>query len=185
MRVTRESSTRDHDPARDAPDYDQLERDLRKAVLRVCPSWLLEERDDLLQVALLRVMHVHEKSEGFRALSSSYLRRVAYSALVDEIRRRRRRREFPLEEETWEVGPASLEAGPERRSMAMEIGRGIQECLERLVRPRRFAVVLHLQGHSILETARLMGWTRKRADNLVYRGLQDLRRCLESKGLKP
>ena len=29
------------------------------------------------------------------------------------------------------------------------------------------------------------GWTTKRAENLVYRGLADLRQCLERKGLNP
>jgi RNA polymerase sigma-70 factor (ECF subfamily) len=30
-----------------------------------------------------------------------------------------------------------------------------------------------------------MGWTEKKAENLVYRGLADLRRCLSAKGLRP
>ena len=33
--------------------------------------------------------------------------------------------------------------------------------------------------------AEMLGWNAKRADNLVYRGLADLRRCLTAKGIEP
>ena len=54
-----------------------------------------------------------------------------------------------------------------------------------LVRPRRLAVALYLQGHSVPEAAKLLEWGNKRTENLVYRGLADLRECLAKKGLKP
>jgi RNA polymerase sigma-70 factor (ECF subfamily) len=44
-------------------------------------------------------------------------------------------------------------------------------------------VTLHLQGHSVPQVAGFFAWNTKRAENLVYRGLSDLRQCLESKGL--
>jgi RNA polymerase sigma-70 factor (ECF subfamily) len=74
---------------------------------------------------------------------------------------------------------------PEERTAGRETGRAIRDCLGRLVSPRRTAVTLHLQGHSIPEIGRLMGWDGKKADNLVYRGMADLRECLESKGVRP
>jgi RNA polymerase sigma-70 factor (ECF subfamily) len=46
-------------------------------------------------------------------------------------------------------------------------------------------VTLYLQGHTVPETARVLDWPAKRADNLVYRGLADLRQCLLAKGLRP
>ena len=45
--------------------------------------------------------------------------------------------------------------------------------------------MLHLQGHSVPDAARLLGWPAKRTENLVYRGLADLRRCLIAKGHTP
>jgi RNA polymerase sigma-70 factor (ECF subfamily) len=44
---------------------------------------------------------------------------------------------------------------------------------------RRTAVTLHLQGFRTGEVAAALGWTEKQAENLVYRGLADLRACLE------
>lgn len=154
-----------------------------RAVARVCPPWLADRADDLVQVALLRIYEVQRRSEGKAELSSFYLKKAAYSAVVDEIRRRRRRQEVSLEEEGPEGQTASSQPDPERASAGAEIGRAIRDCLGSLVRPRRLAVTLYLEGHRVAEAARLLGWSAKKAENLVYRGLADLRGCLEAKGL--
>jgi RNA polymerase sigma-70 factor (ECF subfamily) len=65
------------------------------------------------------------------------------------------------------------------------IGNGITDCLQAMAPYRRQAVALHLVGHSVPETAGLLSCTRKRAENLVYRGLADLRACLRKKELEP
>lgn len=169
----------------DAQDYLKLKADVTRAVSRTCPSWLVDRRDDLVQVAMLRIMDIQKKSEGNRELSSSYLYRVAYTALVDEIRRIRRRREVALEEDGGVKERAVTHDDPERSAASAQIGRGIQECLAAMKRERRLAVALHLQGHKTNEAARLLAWGEKRTENLVYRGLADLRQCLERKGLSP
>ena len=166
-------------------DYPKLREDIARAISRVCPSWLVDRRDDLVQVAMMKVMEVQRKSEGNRELSASYLYRAAHSALVDEIRRIRRRREVALEVDGGNEGHAVAHENPERSAAAEEIGRGIRECLKSMRRERRQAVALHLQGHRIAEAARLLDCAEKRAENLVYRGLADLRRCLEAKGFEP
>ncbi len=163
----------------------RLLRELERAVAKVCPRWLADRRDDLVQAALMRVMEIQRRSEGKRRFAASYLWKAAYSAMVDEIRRLRRRREDPLEDEAWEGGPATSTPGPERRAADREVALGIRQCLGRLVRPRRMAVVLYLQGHSVPEASKLLNWGNKRTENLVYRGLADLRACLAGKGLEP
>ncbi len=166
-------------------ECDRLRAELERAVQRVCPRWLSDGSEDLVQVAMMKVMEIQRKSEGNREFNVSYLWKVAYSALVDEIRRHRRRREEPLEEDGWDGGPATVSPGPDRHTAAREVAKGIGECLTSLVRPRRLAVVLYLQGHSVPEAAQLLSWGSKRTENLVYRGLADLRECLDRKGLKP
>jgi RNA polymerase sigma-70 factor (ECF subfamily) len=169
-------------------DYTRLRRDLAQAVARVCPRWQPARRDDLVQAAVIRVMQVintpRGAGEGMAPFSASYLYKVAYSVLIDEIRRERRLRETSLEEEA--VAPLAVsEEDPERLTASREIGRGIQDCLAQMIRDRRLAVTLYLQGHSVPEAARLLEWSPKRTENLVYRGLADLRECLTSKGLEP
>jgi RNA polymerase sigma-70 factor (ECF subfamily) len=155
---------------------------LHRAVARVCPQWHSVERDDVVQAAIVRVLELRRRNPEREDLSFAYLRRVAYSAFIDEVRRRQRRGEEPLEPE-GRPAVAAGNPGPERRSASREIGEAIRACLATLIRPRRLAITLHLQGHKVPEIARLLGWAAKRADNLVYRGLADLRECLAGKGV--
>jgi RNA polymerase sigma-70 factor, ECF subfamily len=169
-------------------DVMKLRQTIARVVTRVCPAWLSAQRDDVVQAATLRVIQLIDRlsisGEERIAFASSYLHKVAHSALVDEIRRARRRREVGIEdaEPTAEDVPR---ADPERRTVAREVGHGIQDCLRRLTRDRRLAVTLHLQGHSVKEAATILDWPEKRTENLVYRGLADLRACLKAKGLAP
>ncbi len=170
-------------------DFARIRRDLVRAVGRVCPPWLSDRAEDLAQLAAMRLLEIRRRSEGKAEQSASYLRKVAYSVVIDEIRKLRRRRETSLEAESAEGEtfgePAEPAPTPEVRSAGRQIGDAIRDCLGRLVRPRRLAATLNLQGHSVPEIGRLMGWSAKKAENLVYRGLADLRECLTSKGVRP
>ena len=169
-------------------DYATLRQDVVRAVARLCPRWMVDRRDDLVQAALMRVMQITERrsvsGKGNQPFSTSYLYKVAYSVLVDEIRRLRRRRETDLEDEA--VAPVAIATeNPERTAASKEVGRGIQDCLMAMKRERRLAVTLHLQGHTVVEAARILDWAAKQTENFVYRGLADLRECLMAKGLRP
>jgi len=166
--------------------YVELRAELVRTVRRLCPRWLASRAEDLVQVALLRILELRQRSEQERELSSFYLKRVAYSALVDEIRRLERRRESPLETDDGEPLPVASESpGPERLQEGRQMGEGIRDCLGTLLQQRQLAVTLCLQDVSVVEAARLLGWDLKHTRNLVYRGLGDLRRCLQEKGFHP
>lgn len=167
------------------PTYSELQAKLQRAVAAVCPGWLVDQQDDLVQVAMLRVMDLQRRSEGERRFSSSYLWKVAHSAMIDEIRRHRRRQEVALEDASPVEFPAHRSSSPEEDARNTEIQLGIQDCLRGLVTNRKEAVTLYLLGHTVPETAKILEWTVKKTENLVYRGLKDLRKCLGAKGLEP
>jgi RNA polymerase sigma-70 factor (ECF subfamily) len=164
-------------------DEGEFRTRLGEQVARYCPAWLRDEAEDIAQIAWMRLERARESNERNRRPGASLLARVAYCATIDEIRRRRRRREVPLD------GPAeSLPAqavDPASAAGGTEIGTGIRSCLARLLPNRRAAVTLYLQGHTAPETGRLLGWSLKRSENMIFRGLADLRRCLASKGITP
>jgi RNA polymerase sigma-70 factor (ECF subfamily) len=162
-----------------------LRADVARVVARACPAWLASRSDDLVQAVLMRVVAMQKQREGAAEFSTFYLRKAAHSALVDEIRRWRRRQEVGLQGEVEDDSLAATQPDPERLSAGKQLGRAIRDCLQTLVRPRRLAVVLNLQGHSVPEVGQLLRWTSKRAENLVYRGLADLRHCLEGRGIVP
>lgn len=156
-----------------------MQRTLRAAVARACPSDLAAQREDLVQAALLRVLEREEQGEQNQVRTASYLWRVAFSVIADELRRRRaeelRSRRSMVGEQGTQDGATPLP----------EIGVGIRDCLGGLAEPRRMTVLLHLQGFRAEEASRVLHWDLKRVQNLLYRGLADLRRCLEDKGLVP
>ena len=43
----------------------------------------------------------------------------------------------------------------------------------------------HLQGYSVAEASGFLGWTKKKTEHLVRRGMADLRSCLAEKGIAP
>ena len=161
-----------------------------RAVRRQCPAWLSADVEDIAQMAVAKVMTAQQVSEGNSPLPTSYLYKVAHSALVDEIRRRRRRREEALElngpaGEPGRVREPVTSSNPESDARLQELGSAVRACLLAIKRERRLAVMLYLQQHTVPEAARLLGWTAKRTENLVYRGLADLRQCLLAKGHRP
>lgn len=151
-----------------------------RAVARVAPAWLSADREDIVQMAMLRVVRLMER-EGAPP-GPAWLRRAAYSATVDEIRRRRSAR---LEHPEDVPDAPDPRAGPDGLAAGGQLGDAVQGCLGGLAESRRRAVTCHLQGHSVPETAKLLELSPKQAENLVYRGLADLRGCLEGKGFKP
>jgi RNA polymerase sigma-70 factor, ECF subfamily len=169
---------------RDEELYVRVRRVLSDAVRRLCHGDLVAAQEDIVQTAVMRVMAVHARAEGNADLSSSYLWKVAYTATIDQVRQARRRHEDPAVE-TSNVEPFAPDPGPEREASAHEVGAAIRESLATLSHDRRLAVTAHLLGYSVPEAARLLGLSPKRMENLVFRGMADLRRSLRAKGIEP
>jgi RNA polymerase sigma-70 factor (ECF subfamily) len=162
---------------------DRLRADVERAVRKVCPRWLVDQIDDLTQAATLRVVQrLRDTADTSVVFTSGYIYRAAYTALIDEIRRRRRLRETPIDPDLFAASQAER---PDRRAASRAIREAVTKCLSALAMPRRRAVMLRLQGHSLDEMSALLDAPRKRVDNLLYRGLADLRLCLKSRGVEP
>jgi RNA polymerase sigma factor (sigma-70 family) len=146
---------------------------------------LSDQAEDIVQVTLVRLLAVVEKSGGETVLAPSYIKKAAYNATVDEMRRRFRRKEVPEGDglESHQVSARPPEQ--EDHAVALDVHDAIRDCLGRLIRPRRVAVSCHLQGYSVPEAARFLGWTPKKTEHLIRRGLADLRSCLTGKGVTP
>lgn len=180
-----DTSSQPGQPIRSAADLEDVRRQLITAMRRVCPPSIADEAEDLVQRAMVKLMKSQGLSEGKPGISASYLWRVAYTAVIDEIRRRDRRREVPLIENSAVAIPAASEPDPEREATSRSIGEAIRDCLSQMAASRRRAVTLHLVGHTVPEISRLLDLGSKQADNLVYRGMADLRHCLSGKGVTP
>ncbi|TVQ90282.1 MAG: RNA polymerase sigma factor [Deltaproteobacteria bacterium] len=161
------------------PEIIRSKQILERAIARHCPQSLSDRREDLVQQALLKL--IKRKGDALGELAAAYHWRVAYSVIIDELRRQSRRPEESIT--PFEGTLASPGIDPEREASSSQLREAISTCLEALHEPRRRAVLLHLQGHSVPEIAGLLSWTRKRAENNVYRGLADLRERLRRLGV--
>jgi len=167
------------------PETDsELHRRLAGYVARYCPRWMADQREDLAQIAWMRLEKSMKSNEANRSPGPTLIARVAYCTVIDEARRRRSRKEVSGVQERLEA-TARPEGGPERVARAREIDRGIRDCLGQMAASRGSSVTLHLLGHDAREIARLLAWPYKKARNAIFRGMSDLRLCLEKKGLAP
>ncbi|NOZ94318.1 MAG: RNA polymerase sigma factor [Acidobacteria bacterium] len=157
---------------------------VRAAVRRSCPPYLASQAEDIAQEVLIQLVRKLQRDEGKSNFSSMYLLKAAHGVTVDEIRRRSRRREQTGLEDTMQVHIHSA-PDPERQAVGRSLGLEIRRCLERMIASRRVAVTLHLLGCAVPEIADRLQCPLKAADNRVYRGMKDLRKCLEAKGMTP
>jgi RNA polymerase sigma-70 factor (ECF subfamily) len=153
---------------RNAEAWARTCRIVASAIRRHCPSDLLGTREDLVQVAILKLVEnrAHEENAEPKA---SYLRKIAFTVVIDELRRRKRGAAYRQQAMNLETSVESP-----------EIGLAIRQCLRKLPADRRAVVTLYLQRSRLSESARALGWPEKRTENLLYRGLKQLRLCLGS-----
>jgi RNA polymerase sigma-70 factor, ECF subfamily len=163
-------------------DIGELRANLLRAVRKCCPRWLASDAEDLAQIAVTRALARVSATDGGVEFTPGYLYRIAFSVIIDEIRRRRRRRETALPSDDPPPSPA---AGPERLARAREVRSAIVASLAAMNPARRRAATLHLLGHTLAEIAALLDCNAKKAQNLVYRGMADLRAALKAQGIEP
>lgn len=150
-------------------------------IRRVCPRWLRHQEEDLVQMAMVRLLRTTSVTD----MRDAFLRRVAYSVVVDEIRRQKRRSEVAMSPSLPDRIANSGDLSPETLVRGAQIGQEVLDGLATLSTHRRRAVTLYLQDHQVPAVARMLGCDRKRASNLVYRGLSDLRDALRARGVVP
>ena len=168
---------------RDDARIRELRQEVERAARRVCSPSLADDVDDIVQLAMIKLLRILDAQPDKR-VTAAYLKRVAYTVMIDEIRRRRADRELPAEGDVIQRA-RDQSPGPSRLAVSQRIQRAIQDCVSRLVEARQIAVTGWLLGQTVPETARQVGWTTKKTEVLTYRGVRQLRACLNSKGVEP
>ena len=132
--------------------------------------------DEVMQDVRIRLWKSSQTSEQIRALGASYVYRVATSAAVDLLRRRRARAT-----DRSESVDSLAEQLPDPRVSATrdlendELQRRVLAAIGTIPDSRRAVVRMYLAGYDREEIAGMMGWSEAKTRNLLYRGLADLR----------
>jgi len=163
----------------DSHEWMKIQRDTERIVATM-HSWLRDDqRDDIAQNTSMRLLRlVQDGKKRLSDLSKAYIRRVAFSTMANMWKQQKRRGEDALDGDLAAT-LAAAGGNPETESSRRQLGHLIAEHLGRLPLDRRRAVHLCvLLGHSVPEAAALLGFSRKKTENLVHRGRQQLRASL-------
>jgi RNA polymerase sigma-70 factor (ECF subfamily) len=144
--------------------------------------------EDAVQDGMIKAYKNHRKFRG--GSFKSWLLRIVTNTCYDELRRRKRRPTTPLEPLTenedimedprWLADPSE---SPEEFSMRAELGRAIQECLNRLTDEFRAVIVLvDIQGMDYAEAAEVAGTPLGTIKSRLARARSGLRDCLQGSG---
>jgi RNA polymerase sigma-70 factor (ECF subfamily) len=138
--------------------------------------------DEVFQEVRIRLWRALADGEKIAAAPASYVYRTAVSAALDLIRRRRSRREVPLDQAVPRERPEADAGRLLEDEAALEL---LERALTGMVETRRVVVRLHLTGYHLTEIASMLDWSQAKTRNLLYRGLTDLRTRLTEMGLAP
>ena len=141
------------------------------------------DADDIHQEVLSRLWRAYE-SEPRGRFYSSYIKKVAYSVLIDATRKQRPAT-WGDPGEGWtedSVESAATDAMPEEAERYQDLQRALGDAFEAMV-PRRAQVVrFRISGLSNSEIAHMLGWSDSKVKNLATRGFEQLRTLLRERG---
>jgi RNA polymerase sigma factor (sigma-70 family) len=110
---------------------------------------------------------------------SSYLYRAAVRETVRAMKGLHNKPTVELAADQKDPQPT-----PESLLQSKELGGTIKEALGTLSPDRRRAVQAHLMGFEVKEIMTMQRWSYNKARNLIARGMADLRRELERRGVR-
>lgn len=141
------------------------------------------DADDIEQEVRIKLWKALESDKNLVA-AASYIQKVVVTTVVDAVRRAQVRFAESIEdrdEGTFDAsvsGPLRPEAQAKQNEWAGVLMRSINELPER----RRLPVQLALQGFTAEEVARLTGVSVAGAQQLCYRGIEELKTRLRELG---
>jgi RNA polymerase sigma factor (sigma-70 family) len=141
--------------------------------------------DEVLQDVRIRLWQAGKAGKELEELGSSYLYNVATTAALDLLRRRRAYGADRTEDVYESVDLRAASPSPNDDVEANELTSQVDAALETLSLERRVAVRFHLTGYDREDIAQSLGWSEAKTRNLLYRGLDDLRRRLAAMGVAP
>ena len=172
----------------DAEAFEQLVRSYDQNVLRMAFNLLHSQEDarDVYQEAFLRVYRNLPKFR-FDCSFSTWLYRIVANLCLDQIRRRKVRKE---EGATFQGGNGEVDrfeflpehradVDPQRQLLSTEVNSRIQEVLDRLTpRERLVFEMRHYQGMRLRAIGEALGVTEEAAKNCLFRATQKMRTAL-------
>lgn len=140
------------------------------------------DQDDLLQNIYIRIFKVFEKNDKKITAFKSYISRIVDSVVIDTIKSKRKETEA-LKELNHNLVDIQGHSFGKSQSQSDGLKEILLSSLGELKESQRYVISMYLSGMDLDEMAELRKWTLGKTKNLYYRGLKDLKRRLEIKGV--
>ena len=168
--------------------FEQLVRVYDQSVLRLAMNLLRspEDAQDVYQEAFLRVYRNLDKFR-FDCSFHTWLYRIVTNLCLDQMRRRKVRKEEPTVVTTSEgpvdrmdtVAEARVDGDPQRNLFSGQLRRRIKEVLGGLTPRERMVFELrHYQGLRLRRIGEILGTSEEAAKNCLFRANQKMRSAL-------
>ncbi len=145
---------------------------------------ILKRRDwveDVLQDSYLRIWQKAETYDVKKGVPMAWLATIARYRALDLLRIKRPEVEMPDVDDEPPLMMADSSESPENRAIEIEGMDQIESCIKSLMNEERKSVLMaYYQGYSHQELASQLNVPLGTAKSWVRRGLQKLRKCLET-----
>jgi RNA polymerase sigma factor (sigma-70 family) len=161
---------------------EQFSQFIRVHIQKFAPQNKGIDPDDILQEVKIKIWNVlidEKKIDNY----ASYIKKIVNSSVIDHLRRIRREERVLFTEMQRKIS--------ERRSTYNKENIDTDECkkilkqaVDSLLDSRRKVVKLYLLNMTLEEISEFFNWSPHKTRNLLYRGLNDLKKILQEKGIE-
>lgn len=138
--------------------------------------------DDIHQEVKIKIWNVltdEKKIENY----ASYIRKIVNSTVIDHIRRIRREERILFSEIQRKIAERRGTYKKERID-EKNYKNILRQSVDFLLDSRKKVVKLYLLNMTLEEIAEYFNWSLHKTRNLLYRGLNDLKKILQEKGIE-
>jgi len=155
---------------------------IRASIQKYNPRKFGIEIDDVLQDVKIKIWKIirHEKKISNY---SSYIKKIVDTSVIDQFRRLKREEGVYLFEKNRKIAESRPAAPGAGVYAEMDLKDLVGKAVDGLIESRRRVVKLYLLNMSIEEISLYFHWSKDKTRNLLYRGLNDLKRILRDKNI--
>lgn len=161
---------------------DQYSRFIERQIQKFNPQKNGIDPDDVFQEVKIKLWNVLNDEKKIYSYSS-YIKKIVNSCVIDQIRKSRREDGVISNEKRKKISDIRSNY-KKHNSGEDDLKHMVGEAVESLKDSRRRVVRLFLLNMTLEEISILLNWSEAKTRNLLYRGLNDLKRRLKEKGLE-
>lgn len=138
--------------------------------------------EDIIQEVKIKIWKILEDEKKIKSYAS-YIKKIVDSSVIDKLRKLRREEQV-LDFERRKIISELKTHYRTEIAFDKNLKKFIAQSVDSLLESRRKVVKLFLLNMTIDEIAALFHWSKDKTRNLLYRGLNDLKKILKEKGIE-